>query len=1554
MSSIEMKDMVKIIDLYFSEGSRLVQHHIRGYEDFVEKVIFKKLNENENFINLSNKDDKSIKDKFVFKNIEISEPTYPFNPKALITPTDARHKSMTYSSLIYADVEQIRIIEDLDTKEQEIVSIGSEKRVPIARIPTMVKSRYCVTSSQRAQETQRECLYDKGGYYIVNGSEKVLISQEATVANKIRVIKKKEQNSVILKADIKSVSLIKSNMVQMFSVKMKKNGLLMLTASHFKDEVHAFVLLKALGLETDEQIANYITYDTNDYEMINLLQLSFETCVAKMKKDTTTKIFTKKEATDELVEYMKRSFHGIDDEKTVKYKRMYMKHFTENELLPHLGKDVTKKAYFICFMINRLLSISLGRANVDDRDSYINKRIETDGDLLAQIFGQSLKKLMKECKKHFKKKMDKEDGGTVSLIINQIKSNVIEKDLKTALSTGSWGISHQKNRQGVAQVLKRLTYIQTLSFLRRIKSPSGDNQTANKMIEPRMLHGSQIGFICPVETPEGQPVGLVKNMALSCGITIMLHSQIEIIRTLVDKHLLQITEVDYTYLKRYCKVFLAGDWIGMVKDATQLYDMLRNARFDGVIDKTVGLVYDVYNKKLKINIDGGRLYRPMLVVNDDGTLNITKKQLDEIDIEGDGINTWNKFLTKYPRSIEYVDVEETEMLMLAVKQRDLIKNKEIQDRKVDPADDVLFEGDRYTGQTYQHYTHCEIHPYLLLSVVAANIPFCEHNQSPRNMYQCAQQKQALGVYATDFRIRMPSFGYILHNPQRPLVTTRAMKYTHTTELPAGHNCIVAIMCYTGYNQEDSIIFNKGAIERGIFNATFFRTYKSVKQKSTTTATMDEFKKPDINQVSGMRNANYNKLNEEGYVPEETPVKGDDIIIGKVTPKLAYGMDRNYQDSSTALRYNEKGIVDKVMTGLLNQDDYEMIKSKVRSIRTPTIGDKFCYSPDHQVLTTSGWVNIAELTLKHKVATLVDHEKLEYHCPTAIQEYDHKGNMYCVKSNQVDLMVTPNHKMYVRPRKSKKYRLEEAQKILGARRHYKKNVAIYEPKVKMDKFILPACQDYKGENHPARELNLEAWLIFFGIWIAEGCVHKATKFTVFATHKPRVKEALETACGILGFEIRKHKDKSDDDIRNCWAFKDIQLHDYMKPLSLGAVNKYLPSWVWNLNVKQSRILIDGMMLGDGHKMKGTSTRRYDTSSTRLADDFQRLCLHAGWSTNKMLKYEAGHQSTIKGTGEVITSNADAWRLTVITKQNEPLVNKDKGTKDLLDCFVKYDGKVHCCTSTSGVIYVRRLQKTGTAYPVWSGNSSRHGQKGTVGIVLPTEDMPITEDGIVPDIILNPHAIPSRMTIGQFIECILGKVSAIRGHQSDGTPFEDHNLDQIKDTLEKLGFDRDGREVMYSGITGKKLKSLIFIGPTYYQRLKHMVEDKVHSRARGPIQILTRQPAEGRARDGGLRMGEMERDALIAHGTPQMLKERMMECSDKYVVHVCDLCGLFARKIKDKDAYICDVDGNTSDITKIIMPYAAKLMFQELLSMCIAPRIKIKKNKFNDSDGTEILV
>jgi hypothetical protein len=360
-------------------------------------------------------------------------------------------------------------------------------------------------------------------------------------------------------------------------------------------------------------------------------------------------------------------------------------------------------------------------------------------------------------------------------------------------------------------------------------------------------------------------------------------------------------------------------------------------------------------------------------------------------------------------------------------------------------------------------------------------------------------------------------------------------------------------------------------------------------------------------------------------------------------------------------------------------------------------------------------------------------------------------------------------------------------------------------------------------------------------------------------------------------------------------KNKEIYEELKKYSLGALNKYLPEYVWTLSQRQCIILLEALMEGDGHTY-ADGFSRYGTISPKLANDICRLAVHCGWSGVTKIAAEPGDNKHIitgtigynTGKSHEISSKNTYYKISIIRKQNQPYINKKVNVSNE-EKLIDYEGKVYCVEMPSSHLYYMR--ENNFAPSMLIGNS-RAGQKGTLGLIIPEEDMPFTADGVRPDLIINPHAIPSRMTIGQLKETLLGKVLVELGLFGDGTSFGNMDIEMLSKKLLELGYEGHGNEMLYSGTTGEQIECSVFMGPVFYQRLKHMVNDKQHSRSIGPMVNLTRQPAEGRSRDGGLRFGEMEKDAMVSHGAARFTRGRMYDASDKYSVFVCKKCGLIA--------------------------------------------------------------
>ena len=1008
-------------------------------------------------------------------------------------------------------------------------------------------------------------------------------------------------------------------------------------------------------------------------------------------------------------------------------------------------------------------------------------------------------------------------------------------------------------------------------------------------------------------TPEGSSVGIVKNLSYMTHVTI--HSNSKSLYDYITPQIKCLEQMTPIEVFGQVKVFINGAWIGISETPLELYVMLKEMKCKGIINIYTSIIFDYKLGEIRVCNDSGRVTRPLLRVKDKNIL-LTQQILSDL---AHNVISWDDLFTdcKIDEAIlEYIDPEEQNNSMIATKPKDLLGK---------PGSDQIFR-----------FTHCEIHPSTMFGVVSSCIPFPEHNQSPRNTYQCAQAKQAMGVYATNYNERMDKTAYVLNYPTRPLVDTRVMNLIQLNKIPSGCNINVAIMTHTGYNQEDSVLINKGSIDRGLFQTTIYHTEKD-EDKQKINGDEEIRCKPDQTKTKGMKFGNYSKVNSKGVMPENSLVENRDVIIAKVTPIKENRNDHTkvikYDDQSKLYRTGEETYIDKNYIDR-NGDGYSFAKVRLRTTRKPVIGDKFCALPTQQVLTDKGWVEIKDIDIQvHRVATLDVNGNMCYEAPTAKYEYDHDDKMYYIKNKQVHIVCTLNHKLYVKRRAGKKYELMEAQEVMGKMVRFQKTMTNVYPDVE---FIQLGEEQYK----------MDDWLQMLGMFIADGWCDKSNKRIFITAIKERkiafINKFLENLCTDHSY----HKDGN----YYLSGSKYPGIYNELVTLSVGALNKYLPEYVWNLSQRQSRILLEALLQGDGSSMeyKGEAFERYGTISVQLADDITRLALHCGYSGIVKISEEPtgiariGKRTLGSRAGQEIsvTQQHTYYKVSIITKQNEPWINKkvnDSNEEKLID----YQGRVYCIEVPSSHTYYMREDTHSPCLII--GNSSRHGQKGTVGNIIPEEDMPFTSNGDRPDIIINPHAIPSRMTIGQLKETLLGKVLIELGLFGDGTSFGELHVEDISTKLLELGYEAHGNVMMYNGLTGEQLEADIFMGPVFYQRLKHMVNDKQHSRSIGPMVNLTRQPAEGRSRDGGLRFGEMEKDAMVSHGAAKFTRGRMYDASDKYSVHICKKCGLVASYNNEMHIHHCRTCDNRSDFAYVEIPYACKLLFQELTTMNVVPRV-----------------
>jgi DNA-directed RNA polymerase II subunit RPB2 len=382
-------------------------------------------------------------------------------------------------------------------------------------------------------------------------------------------------------------------------------------------------------------------------------------------------------------------------------------------------------------------------------------------------------------------------------MVSQIKPTIIEQGIKTGLATGIWGLS--KTKKGVAQSLSRLTYLQTISYLRRIKSPSLETSTS-KITSIRHVNNIQAFYICNVETPEGQQIGLVKSLSMMATITPNYENQKQLLTEIIvnNPKIQHPFLINPSSMENYIKIFLNGAWKGCIEvhEGVDFYQNLRDLRRQGKINKFVTITMDYFKKEIKILTESGRLIRPLIKV-EDNQVKITSSMVADFNKEltGEKKETgWNRVLLKYPELIDYEDMEGSMNLLIAMDRNFLKESRDNATRKVDKSE--VIKANRYGPYRYMKYTHTEFHPALMLGTIVPIVPFINHNPSNREIIFHSQAKQTIGIYATNYKDRM-DISNILYHPQIPLVTTRLMKYNRFMDLPSGENAIVAVLCYTG-------------------------------------------------------------------------------------------------------------------------------------------------------------------------------------------------------------------------------------------------------------------------------------------------------------------------------------------------------------------------------------------------------------------------------------------------------------------------------------------------------------------------------------------------------------------------------------------------------------------------------------------------------------------------------------------------------------------------------------------------------------------------------------
>ena len=854
-----------------------------------------------------------------------------------ITPNEARLRDLHYMAPINL---RVKIVEDGVEREGETIKIGD--------IPVMIRSKVCTLhelnldsyiekNNGPKEATRREKLQyvgedpdDAGGYFIISGGERAIVSLEDLAPNKILVEYEEKYDTVL---EVAKVFSQKGGFRALTSMEKQADGTINVTIPSVAGTIPLVILMKALGLEKDVQIHDAIA---SVREMEPIIYSNIEEA-----KDP--KIFQPSgvNSNEDAISYLEKRFAAGQAKE---FREKKVSQMLDKSLLPHLGdlsEDRMKKAVYLGRMARSLLELHLGMRKEDDKDHLANKRIKLTGDLLDELFRSAFQSVMKDLKYQLERTYNRKKGIRLRPAIRQ---DLLTQKILHAMSTGNWN----SGRTGISQLLDRVSNVSTLSHLRRVISPLTRSQPH---FEARDLHPTQWGRICPNETPEGQNCGLVKNAALLINVTEGVDSG-PVMQLLSANKLFDQAEIG----SKVGRVYLNGDFVGYHDDPVGLTNIIRKERRAGRLSDEVNLKYDTETNEVILNCDRGRLRRPLITLKDQDTV-IKKDSLSKLATGEFGI----KDLVK-DGFIEWIDAEEEENLLVAVYAYDLPEtcpqcNTYLHRSMLEwinpgetAKDKVMLKcnecGAEFPGKKIltKDHTHLEIDPSLILGVVASVIPYPEHNSSPRVTMAAAMTKQSIGLYSTNFRIRSDTRGHLLHYPQKPLVKTRIMDYINYDRKPAGQNFVVAILAYQGYNIQDAIVFNRAAIDRGLGRSSFFRTY-SAEERRYPGGQEDKFEIPTHDVLGARAEEFYKNLDEEGIIFPESYVQGSDVLVGKTSPPrfLEEGGEKlgpqRRRESSITMRPNESGYVDNVIL-TVSESNSKVVKIKVRSERIPELGDKF--------------------------------------------------------------------------------------------------------------------------------------------------------------------------------------------------------------------------------------------------------------------------------------------------------------------------------------------------------------------------------------------------------------------------------------------------------------------------------------------------------------------------------------------------------------------------------------------------------------------------------------
>jgi DNA-directed RNA polymerase beta subunit len=1536
-----------------------------------------------------------------FQNVTLRKPTIFENNGAILPmmPNDARMRNLTYASPLFVDVHVKTTAIDNTKGGERQVKERLFPNVHMGKIPVMVGSKYCLLHDQKHihPSVLGECEEDFGGYFIISGGERVIIAQERMSENRPVVFRNNRNSTKEIEViEVKSIGpdndqVPKSNAVKlMYHPKNPQIHLLRATMPRIKTDIPIWILFRALGVIPDKTIVELILGEGGDSTFDSIIDESIQEA-----SDVQTQ--------EQAFAWLSTHVNSWSSRTT---RQMKMEDILNSELFPHVGLDSSftyAKACYLAHMTRKVLWVNSNRIINDDRDGYPNKRVDLPGFLMANLFRTYFTtKMIKDIRSSLAKEIHNggwrasqsfEDILNVSNINKVIKSVIMEVGLKTSLATGNFGSAKigGPSKIGVSQVLNRLNYISGVSHLRRISTPI---EKTGKLVAPRKLHNTQFGYICPSETPEGHSVGVVKNMSSTAIVSI--YSNPKTVKEYIDTigTLKPLNESTVVEKHNATRVFLNGAWIGTVtyKDTFKMVDALKRAKRRGRIHIQTGIIWKASLSELWLTTEAGRMLRPLFVVG--GLKEIAADKSGALLQKIHSAKRWEDLLLwESPNGehlIEYIDPGETESSYIAMK----------------GVDAVLANA--------PNYTHAEIHPSTILGTLASNIPFPDHNQSPRNSYQCLALNESVRLASgVERRICDIEVGdeVVTFDPKTLTQSTSRVvhHYVRDTDKPlytlevSGGRSITAtgdhrFMTNHGWMQVQDLTPGLDLIAVSTEPTC---TVITPSEPATYLTKMDFIEA--CLEIVGLRNSmtyGYAAALEESRL---LPLKSNDTRL----PILARLLGLTFSNGILSTNFRNNSPI--LEMPFMSKVDAEMFENDVRRLSIPPVKIGSDNSVEHSgilpcLLIALGaqcgerhylprtpvpeWIKTGDTIVKREflagfhggwgfqINTTLKEKHVFLGCENVFQDIlpEYNSTLYSFMTQIVELLATFNVKANMLPSvqtsgsyMNVSYMIQPYDKNLL---NFWENIGLRYSNSKASASAL-AVEFMKEADYAAsgtEEYSLEKWnstaysegsAVFLPIKsIVAAVQQQVSDITVLSDN-----HSFITSGGIFSSNCAMGKQSMGMFARNFRERFDAMAHLLCYP-QVPFVSPFMSKFYGGQTMPCGQNIIVAIMTYTGYNQEDSvminqasldrglfrsifyRTYKDEERKNQSSGEEERFLRPDSAYTKQMknANYEKLDESgfipeqTFVNTEDILIGKVVPLR--VPTGMVVPVGAKKfrDVSRTMRNNEVGWVDRIFKNRNGEGYSFAKVRMRQDRIPEIGDKFSSRHGQKGTVGMILRAEDMPQTASGLVPDIIINPHCIPSRMTIAQLMETLLGKMGCELGCLGDGSPFNNVTLEGITKIMrDQLGLEPQGNEILYNGFSGKQMETSIFMGPCYYQRLRHCSADKMHSRSSGPLVMLTRQPAEGRAREGGLRFGEMERDAVAAHGISEFTKERLMECSDLFRCWSCQDCGLIAIVNPREGIWLCKGCGNSTNFSAIEIPYAYKLLLQELETMSISSRI-----------------